>query len=67
MLLSGMGEDGSRGLLSVRRAGGLTLTQAGESCVIDGMPRAARALSASCDDLAPPQLAEALRRLMPAR
>jgi two-component system chemotaxis response regulator CheB len=41
LVLSGMGDDGTRGLLSLRAAGALTLAQDAASCVVYGMPRAA--------------------------
>ncbi|HAT71604.1 MAG TPA: chemotaxis response regulator protein-glutamate methylesterase [Elusimicrobia bacterium] len=41
VILTGMGEDGARGLLNMRRAGALTIAQAEESCVVYGMPKAA--------------------------
>jgi len=46
-LLTGMGSDGARGLLAVRRAGGLTLAQDEASSVVYGMPREAARLGAA--------------------
>jgi two-component system chemotaxis response regulator CheB len=41
LVLTGMGDDGSRGIRAARAAGGLTIAEAEESCVVFGMPREA--------------------------
>ncbi len=40
-LLTGMGKDGADGLCAMRKAGGLTIAQSEETCIVYGMPRAA--------------------------
>jgi two-component system chemotaxis response regulator CheB len=41
VLMTGMGEDGAAGLGLIKRAGGVTIAQSEESCVVFGMPKAA--------------------------
>jgi len=41
ILMTGMGEDGSEGMRAVQAAGGVTIAQSLETCVVDSMPRAA--------------------------
>jgi len=41
ILMTGMGEDGAEGLGAIRAAGGLTIAQSEDTCVVSGMPRAA--------------------------
>ena len=45
-ILTGMGQDGAEGLLAMRNAGARTLGQTRETCVVWGMPRAAKELGA---------------------
>ncbi len=41
ILLTGMGDDGARGLLELKQAGAPTIAQNEESCVVFGMPKVA--------------------------
>ncbi len=41
VIMTGMGDDGARGLLEMREAGAFTVAQDEESCVVFGMPREA--------------------------
>jgi two-component system chemotaxis response regulator CheB len=41
LILTGMGDDGAAGLLEMRKAGGRTVAQDEESCVVFGMPKEA--------------------------
>lgn len=67
VVLTGMGRDGSRGLLAIRRAGGVTIAQDAPSSAVDGMPRAARELEAAQAILSLGEVAPALVRVTAAR
>ncbi len=41
VLMTGMGEDGADAIGEIKGAGGVTIAQSAESCVVFGMPRAA--------------------------
>lgn len=41
VLMTGMGEDGAEGLGAIKAAGGMTVAQSEDTCVVPGMPRAA--------------------------
>jgi two-component system chemotaxis response regulator CheB len=41
VLMTGMGEDGAEGLGALKAAGGITIAQSEDTCVVSGMPRAA--------------------------
>ena len=60
LILTGMGKDGARGLLDIRQAGGLTYGQDEKSCVVYGMPRAAKELGAVETELPLMQIANAV-------
>ena len=41
LIMTGMGEDGAEGMAAIKRAGGMTVAQSEDSCVVFGMPKAA--------------------------
>jgi two-component system response regulator WspF len=58
VLLSGMGADGAKGLLALRRLGKYTIAQAESSCAVYGMPKAAGKLNAAIEALPPEGIVE---------
>jgi two-component system, chemotaxis family, protein-glutamate methylesterase/glutaminase len=60
-VLTGMGEDGARGLLEIRKAGGVTLAQDEASSVVFGMPKAALDLKAADRGVPLSSVAEIIR------
>jgi two-component system response regulator WspF len=60
VLLTGMGRDGGKGMLALRRAGWHTIAQDAASCAVYGMPKAAAELGAACEILAPDAMAASL-------
>jgi len=46
ILMTGMGDDGAKGLLEMKQAGAKTIAQDEKSCVVFGMPREAILLNA---------------------
>ena len=47
IIMTGMGDDGAKGLLEMKNAGAHTIAQDEESCVVFGMPKEAIALGAA--------------------
>lgn len=60
VVLTGMGRDGASGLLTLRRAGWLTLAQDEATCVVWGMPRAAAEIGAAMHVLPLSEIAQAI-------
>ncbi len=64
ILLTGMGRDGAAGLKQLREAGGMTIAQDEESCVIFGMPQEAIRRGAAEQVLSPEQIVGTIRALV---
>jgi len=62
IILSGMGRDGARGARHIRDAGGYTMAQDEDSCVVFGMPKAAVELDGVNRVLNPQGIAAAVLR-----
>jgi len=64
VILTGMGADGAEGICAIQEAGGPTIAQNEESCVIYGMPK--RAVEAGCIDTVCPldDVAATIRELV---
>ncbi len=60
ILLTGMGRDGAAELKRIKDAGGITIAQSRETCVINGMPGTAVNLDAATYTLSPEQIAAVL-------
>lgn len=63
VILTGMGADGARGLLAMKKAGSPTVGQNQETCVVYGMPQAAFKLGAVDQQLPLEDIAQALVQL----
>jgi len=63
VVLTGMGNDGAKGLVHMKNAGCKTIGQDEASCVVYGMPRAAKMLGAIDHELPLSQIPEAMLRL----
>lgn len=66
ILLTGMGQDGAQGLLSMRRSGCRTIAQDQATCVVYGMPRAAVELGAADYVVGLPNIADKALELLAA-
>ncbi|MFI5910605.1 chemotaxis response regulator protein-glutamate methylesterase [Dactylosporangium sp. NPDC051541] len=61
VIMTGMGDDGARGLLEMRQAGAVTVAQDEATCVVYGMPKEAVALGAAEREVPLPAIAEVIR------
>jgi len=60
VLLTGMGKDGAKSMLSLRQRGAYTIAQNEETCAVYGMPKAAVDLGAATDVLSIKDIANSL-------
>jgi two-component system chemotaxis response regulator CheB len=67
VLLTGLGADGARGLLDLRRAGATTLVQDKQTSAVFGMPSAALSLGAAERAVPLPDMASAIAAAVSAR
>ncbi len=67
VLLTGMGQDGARGLLALRRLGHLTLAQDKESSIVYGMPGTAARFGAAVAQMNPSEIGRELHKIIYAR
>lgn len=66
-LLTGMGDDGADGLLAIREAGGTTIAQDEQSCVVFGMPKVGIARGGAMHVLPLDDIGPAITRLAAGR
>ena len=64
VVLTGMGDDSARGVVEIKRAGGMVLAESEETAVVYGMPR--MAVQSGCVDERLPlaELVARIRRLV---
>ncbi len=62
IIMTGMGDDGARGLLDMRRAGAFTVAQDEATCVVHGMPREAVRLGAAVREAPLGSIAEVIHQ-----
>jgi two-component system chemotaxis response regulator CheB len=57
IIMTGMGDDGARGLKEMRDAGAYTIGENEDTCVVYGMPKEAMKLGAVCEEIPLQQIA----------
>ncbi len=64
VVLTGMGDDGSRGVTAVKAAGGKVFVQSPDSAIIDGMPKSALRAGAADQTLPLKPLSDEIARML---
>lgn len=62
ILLTGMGNDGAKGLLKLKTSGWLTIAQDEDSSVVYGMPKVAKEIGAADEILTPVEIANKINK-----
>ncbi len=62
VIMTGMGDDGARGLLQMRQAGAKTIGQDEPSCVVYGMPKAANEMGAVESEVTLSSISDVIQR-----
>lgn len=63
VLLTGMGQDGAKGMMAIKDAGGCTIAEDESTCIVFGMPKAAIDMGCVDDILPLPEIAGAIMRI----
>ena len=64
VILTGMGSDGAAGLKAIKEAGGATIAEDASTCIVYGMPKAAREAGAASKILPLHRISQELARLV---
>ncbi|MFZ5813759.1 MAG: protein-glutamate methylesterase/protein-glutamine glutaminase [Bacillota bacterium] len=64
VILTGMGYDGGKGMVSLKKAGGRTIAEDASTCVVYGMPKVVVELGAADQVLPVQEIADAISRLV---
>lgn len=64
IILTGMGKDGAAGFMSIKEAGGYTLAQNKETCVVYGMPGYAVSAGVVDEVLTPEEIVEVINKIV---
>ncbi|MFW5981228.1 MAG: protein-glutamate methylesterase/protein-glutamine glutaminase [bacterium] len=64
VLLTGMGVDGARGMLNIRKAGGYAIAQDESTSIVYGMPKAAVKLNAVDEVLPLDQISQRIKKIL---
>lgn len=64
VILTGMGYDGAKGMVSIKKSGGRTIAEDASTCVVYGMPKVVAELGAADQVLPVQEIADAIQKLV---